>query len=352
MKTLVVRADASAQIGAGHVMRCLALAQQWQAGGGTVTLVTTGDAPALAERWRAEGMEVVPAEGMPGAAADAAFTAGVAHARGAVWVVVDGYHFDAAYVTILQAEGLCVLYVDDTSTLPHYSAEVVLNQNVYAAAELYAARSERTQLLLGTRYALLRREFWDVDTETRLFPETALQVLVTLGGGDAGNMTRWVVEQLREVKIADLDVMVVLGASNPHKDSVKEAATRSGLHIRLEQNVSDMPARMAWADVAVTGAGSTCWELALMGLPSVVLVLAENQEGIARGLAARGVVRMWEMHNEARQFGELVTRLCSDATERQRMSEAGHALVDGKGAARVVQALGMRALGMRASVDV
>src|SRR5437868_1176504 len=127
---LVVRADANAQMGMGHVMRCLALAQEWQTQGGGVTFATAAESPSFVARVRAEGMEVatlgVSSLG-PGGAAE---LIALAREREARWVVVDGYQFGSEYQRAVKAADLKLLCMDDYVQAEHYFADLILNQNL------------------------------------------------------------------------------------------------------------------------------------------------------------------------------------------------------------------------------
>jgi len=339
-QTLLVRADAGAAIGTGHVMRCLALAQAWQDAGGAASFLGAELGSALKQRIAAENARVLDLSSEPGSADDAAETAAAAHRAGARWVIVDGYHFDAEYQRAIKAAALRMLFVDDTAQAGHFCADIVLNQNVYADARAYADREPSTRLLMGTDYALLRREFVSWSRAERRIPDVAKRVLVTLGGSDLHNVTHTVLRGLAEVR-QELEVHVLVGASNPHGDKLRSAAEGPRHSFRFESNAAHVPERMAWADLAVSAAGSTCWELAFMGLPAAVIVLAANQQPIAEGLAEAGVgANLGRSTGVApRDIGAAVAELIPARARRARMSAAGRQMVDGLGARRVVEAI-------------
>jgi UDP-2,4-diacetamido-2,4,6-trideoxy-beta-L-altropyranose hydrolase len=338
---LLIRADASAQIGTGHVMRCLALAQAWQETGGYSTFAIVAMAPALEDRLKSEGMAVLHLAVEPGSSEDAAQTVSLAQQSRAAWVVVDGYHFGAAYQCALKAAGLRVLSIDDYGHARHYAADLVLNQNIYADESLYPSREPYTRLLLGTRYVLLRREFWRWRGWQREIPEIARKVLVTLGGSDPDNVTLKVIQALQQVSVEGLEAVVVAGGGNPHFETLQSAVRHSPCVIRLESNVTHMPELMAWADVAVSAGGSTCWELAFMGLPSIVLVLAGNQCPIVEGLAAASVACSLGWHDQVtlQTLLDSLNDLLHMTGIRARMSEFGKNLVDAYGCRRVAGVL-------------
>jgi UDP-2,4-diacetamido-2,4,6-trideoxy-beta-L-altropyranose hydrolase len=338
---LLVRADASVTAGTGHVMRCLALAQAWQDIGGRVVFAMAESTPAVRERLRSERVEVVEIRGIAGSPEDSAQTAQQAANNGASWVVVDGYQFKAEYQLALKRAGFRILFVDDNGHADHYFADLVLNQNAYATEDLYRSRESGTQLLLGLNYALLRREFRHWNHEGGTKQPRGGRILVTLGGSDAANLTLKVIQALEQVRPASVEGMIVAGGSSPHTRSLETAAAEAKVNLRLASNVKNMPKLMAWADIAVSAAGTTVLELAFMGVPSILLTVADNQVSNAR---------VWEKLGMAENLGNAanlptarlaaaVTALISDSERQMRMAHSARTLVDGLGADRVASRL-------------
>lgn len=338
---LILRADASARIGTGHVMRCLALAQAWTAG--PVTCASAELAPELERRLDEAGIRRARVDAPAGSPADAAALGALCRAAGAVpaALVIDGYRFDAAYQRALKAQGLRFLMFDDNGHAECYVADLVLNQNVYADETLYADRDTSTRLLLGCRYTLLRPEFLGWKDWKRTVPDRATRILVTLGGGDPDNVTLQVLEALRLVGDTELDAYVVVGPANPHRLKLEDALKAAPFSGRVSVFVRDMPTLMAWADVAVAAGGTTCWEMAFMGLPMALFIIADNQARTVNALDAHGVGRTigWYHQVSAADIADTVSGLLRDGEQRRDMSARGRALVDGQGAARVVAAL-------------
>jgi UDP-2,4-diacetamido-2,4,6-trideoxy-beta-L-altropyranose hydrolase len=348
MKRLIIRADASPQIGAGHIMRCLALAQTWQDGGGHVAFLSCCESAALRQRITGEGFELIPLQNSHPHREDLRNTLeylehSAAHAVSATaaWVVLDGYHFGATYQKALKQAGARLLCIDDYGHAAHYSADLVLNQNISANEALYPNREPYTRLLLGTHYVMLRREFRSWRGWKRTIPEVARKVLVTMGGGDPDNVTLKVVEALKVIADPQLEIQIVVGPENPNLDILESALLSAPRPMRLLKDVTDMPALMSWADIAISAGGSTCWELCKVGIPFVTIILAENQAPIAEGLAFTGVSINLGWYNSisieaiARQFSEFV---CNWA-QRTHMAHLGRSLVDGAGCKRVVDTL-------------
>ncbi len=346
---LVLRADGGPRIGLGHLMRCLALAQAWQEGGGRPLFVTAGEEAGLEARLRAEGFGVTRVPGGLDEGRDGAETAALARRAGARWVVVDGYGFRADYQRAVKAAGLSLLVLDDDGGSGHYCADIVLNQNPHGAEHLYPSRDAHTELLLGPRYALLRREFWTWVAWERPRPADPRKVLVTLGGSDPGNATLTVIRALDRLGAPGLQAVVVAGACNPNGDTLARAVGGSRHAMRLERDARNMPELMAWADLAVSAAGSTCLELAFMGLPGVLLVLAENQRPLARAMAAAGAAIDLgpEEDRSPADIAAEVDRLLAAPDTCAEMARRGRALVDASGARRVAAVLRGRRVQLR-----
>ena len=332
---LLIRADAGPANGAGHMMRCLALARHWlQAGERVVFAQTEIDAP-LAERLRQEGAELIPISAAAGSDEDALETLAHAKTMGCSWIVADGYAFDADWQQHIKVAGFCLLLLDDYGHARHYHADVILNQNAGASSELYANRDTHTRLLLGSKYALLRREFTEGRDTPREIAVNATKILVTLGGSDPANITGTVVAALAQLQ--GIESVIVVGSGNPRLESIRSAVGAHGEAMRIVVNAQNMAELLTWADVAVSAAGSTAWELACMGLPAALIVVAENQAGIAAALAREGVSLNLGPHAalDAERIASTLRDWLPDRARRKAMSVGGRRLVDGQGAKRV-----------------
>ena len=347
--TLAVFAESGVQVGTGHVMRCLALGQAWKRAGGTVAFTVREDSTGLVARIQHEGFQVdVLREGRSfGSAIEELFRSSHPAA-----VVLDGYGFDTREQTLLKHAGVPTLFLDDYGHASHYSARWVLNQNSYAKPDMYAQRDSETKLLLGPSYALLRGEFLPWISWKREIPPRASKVLVTMGGSDARNVSSRILMSLSDLTKAQddgLEVVVAIGSANPHAAAVRRVAEQSSSRIRIVQDAQDMPALMAWADMAVAAAGGTALELCFFGVPALLLVAAENQRQAAESLAQSGAAvhsGTTEEFSQAKFLGEF-RALLDSRDRRDAMSRKGRELVDGLGAERVCGALMDRELRLR-----
>ncbi len=340
LKPLVIRTDAGLHIGSGHLMRCLALAQAWKDSGGEVVFATACSNDNLLGRLYDEGFTVHKVENPYPHPQDWQTTREILEEYKGAWLVIDGYHFDSSYQRLVKESGHPLLAIDDYGHAGHYYADIVLNQNLHAESLTYSCEPY-TKLLLGTKYVLLRREFLKWRGWKRKTPEVARKVLVTMGGSDPENVTLKVINAINMVDFGPLEVAVVVGPTNPHYEAL-ERATRTSRHsIVLMRNVPDMPELMSWADVAIAAGGTTCWELAFMGLPTVLIVMAENQRLVAERMAEEGgaINLGWHRDLSSDETAKVMRDLLTDGRRRLKMSCKAQELVDGEGVERLVMHL-------------
>jgi spore coat polysaccharide biosynthesis predicted glycosyltransferase SpsG len=166
-------------------------------------------------------------------------------------------------------------------------------------------------------------------------------MLVTMGGSDPQNVTLKVLQALKNIDIDGFKAVCVVGGSNPHYGALKVFVETINLPVRIERDVKDMSQLMAWADVAITAGGTTCWELAFMGVPFVIVVLAENQRSAAEYLDNLGyaVNLGWYCDLSLSGLSEVIMDLLLDKKRRIDMSWLGQVSIDGSGAKRIVNLL-------------
>ena len=337
---LMIRADANVAIATGHAMRCLALAQAWQDTGGRAVFAMAESVPAIDARIAAEKIQTININESPGSLADATRTADLASGCNAAWIVADGYHFGSEYQHRVKNSAVKLLFLDDNGRAGNYAADFVLDSNPHANESLYAKREAYTRLLLGPGYALLRREFRACRDWKRAIPDLGRKVLVTLGGSDPDNVTLSIIEGLKTLRIEGLEAVVVVGGSNPHFRTL-ELAVGGDNRIRLAKDASNMPELMAWADVAISAAGSTCWEMCLLGVPTLLISLASHHIPIAKWLDQKSVSTDIGTRQQlsSQAIACRLESLLNDAEARERMSRRARNLVDGTGALKVTTLL-------------
>lgn len=341
---LVLRADATTEGGTGHMMRTLALAQAWIDAGGRGRWLVADAPPELLERIGAEAIVVVRIAARTGSHEDAATLRAALLDDPEAVAVVDGTQFEGPYLAGLGETGARVMLIDDTPGRPGYPVGLVLNQNAHADPADYP-EDATTRFLLGTRYVLLRREF-GVAPPPRTMPAVARHLLVTFGGADPTGMTHRTIDALRRLPAAlrrEIEVRLIVGSANADGARIGAAAADPGLGFTaiVERAVTDMPARMAWADLAITSGGSTVWELARMGCPALVVETVPVERLLVAGLGKVGLfghLGPGATLDDGR-MADAIAAKAEDRAWRTEMSAFGMRLIDGAGARRVVDAL-------------
>lgn len=364
------RADASAGTGTGHVMRSLAVAEAWRRIGGEAKLLSADLAPALAARFQAAGVETIElGKGVrAGSAEDVAATQRALATERPALLYVDGYAFTPGYIARVR-EGAgpaapVIAYLDD-HVLPGLDVNAIINPNAGVRAEDYGAAyppaPEGPQILAGAAYALLRGEFRDASPRARAFSAAPRRLLITFGGTDPARLTLPAARAalaLMKTEPTDLRVTALVPRDHADRAALEELAAPRGSSssgsLTLEHDVRDMVGLLTNVDLALTAAGSTCWELARMGVPMLVVTVAENQLVVERGVTACGAARSLGdagALTEAALTAELRRFVTAEPSALEAMSRAGMALIDGKGADRIARALHDLAIGSAASTS-
>ena len=336
---LVIRADADPTIGIGHVGRTLALSAAWRQGGGTVRYVTTAPLSAGARSWIASaGIEFEVIEAERYSDEDARQTA--ARATGAT-VVMDVFGTPRAYRTALRSQVERLVIIDDTGGPGPWSADVIVNQNHGASAALYPQHDEGSALLLGPRFALLRPEFARRRALRHRAEGRVHRIAVSLGGTDPKDAASLVLSAFAALPESGWRAILVAGAGNPRAAALKARTAALGRPVHVIRSPSSMARLLAWADLAILAGGVTVWEALSLGVPVIGIAVADNQVPAAEALSRDG---LWHFLGQVEEIGaaqvsDAIERLRADSGERRRLSAAGQALVDGRGAERVADVL-------------
>ena len=342
---LLLRCDSSGRIGFGHLLRCRSLALALRSAGVETIFLTQGlpgngavliEETGLTLRWLETRSNPVA---LP--LADARQLIELAKAEQIGCVLVDHYGADDDYLALLADAGLCVAVIDDVADRDLRTVGWVLNQNLGAEPLVYQLAPDAVRLL-GPSYALIRSEF-AVERKLliRRFSAHDRHVLVTLGGGDSAALAAHVIEALAGLDMS-LRVRCIIGGAGPIPEELRVAAQHSPHRVKLLQAVRDMALQMAWADLSINAGGSTCWELACMGVSMLVLAFSPDQVFIAKSLAAQGLATYLGLVQDDRPpvgLAEEVSSLLANPSQRSVQARAGQALVDGHGAARVAESL-------------
>ena len=370
------RADAGPRIGTGHVMRLLTLANALVADAPDTSCVfLCRHLPdALERRLLSDGHEVVrlgtpeapppaPGQGQYGGwlgtteAHDATATldALATLPEGADRVVVDHYGLGSEWERIVRAGTDVPLWALDDLTRLH-SCSGLIDTTYGREADDYSAHvPEDAVVLAGARFALLRPDFAelrDAALARRDGGAPFRDLLVSMGGMDADNATARVLDAVAayaDTGARDFGVHVMLGASAPHLEDIRSRAGKqlrdAGLSVTVHAGVEDVASLLARMDGCVGAPGSSTWERACLGLPTVNVTIADNQQTIARNLAEAGAVRDGGTLEafDAEAFAEHHLRpLVEDVSLRRTLSLNSREIVDGRGAGRVARELALR----------
>lgn len=326
---VLIRTDASARQGLGHLQRCQSLAAALEEQNWRCAFVIAGDA----EVARRRGYEARALMSTPGSDGDLEETTAAARNAACRAVIVDSYDTGAAFFSGLRAAGFATIAIDDRAAFP-FAAHLVINGGVHADTIRYESSSGDTEFLLGGAYALLRPAFRDLPP--RKVPNRAGRVLVMLGGSDIRGLTVPILRELAEG--TTLEITAVVGPLARNGPDVAAAALGWNARVDVVVSPDEVAPLMAAADLAVTAGGQTLYELAAAGVPPVVIVAAENQRPQCVRFEQLGFSRTAGDAADpdiAKHAGLLIARLTDDAEARTAAARAGRGVVDGAGASRV-----------------
>jgi UDP-2,4-diacetamido-2,4,6-trideoxy-beta-L-altropyranose hydrolase len=367
--TVVFRVDASLAMGTGHVMRCVTLADALALQGGECQFICREHPGNLIEHIRSKGFQVhvlplTDAVGVNLVAAnvpivepqlahaswlgstqekDAAECTAILSELMPDWLIVDHYALDAHWETALKAHYQKLMVIDDLADRAH-QCDLLLDQTFGRNAKDYEPwLPDACTLLCGSQYSLLRPEFAALraySLERRKIPQLE-QLLITMGGVDKDNATGQVLEALKYTELpANCRITVVMGTTAPWIAEVRQLAEQMPWLTTVKAGISDMAQLMADSDLAIGAAGATSWERCCLGLPTLMLVLADNQLKIAHSLERASAVYLLEGPQEILdRLPRLLNILVSSPAQRASMSQAASHIADGLGVATVIQHL-------------
>jgi UDP-2,4-diacetamido-2,4,6-trideoxy-beta-L-altropyranose hydrolase len=348
----VIRADASTSIGNGHVMRCLALAQALT-GSGVETLFICRPLPGdLIAYVQSQGLQVLvlptlpqtvspePESLLPHWQLDAEQCLELLQGETVQWLIVDHYGVDARWHQCMRPACQQIMVMDDLANRP-LDADALVDQNPgRQAADYQAYVPAAAPRYIGPAYALLKPEFASLRPQSlaRRAQEEGLHILVSMGGVDSHNVTDSVLQALEQASLpAHTRITVVLGLHAPWRDSVAQTALHMSYPTQLITHTEHMAELMCDADLAIGAAGTTALERCCMGLPSIQLVLADNQATAAQALAQAGAALTIPWQADLSDALHLALAEVLQPARLQHMQTAAAQLVDGLGCQRVLQ---------------
>lgn len=249
------------------------------------------------------------------------------------WLVVDHYALDVCWENAACSASTRLLVIDDLADREHL-ADILLDQNLGREEKDYLNLVPKyCQNFIGPRFSLLRAEFsqWrDASLARRRQQPSLNRLLINLGGVDKDNVTGKVLKALKECDLPKCcEISVIMGATAPWLNEVKVQASTLPWPTEVVVNVSDMARRMSESDLAIGAAGSTSWERCCLGLPTLMLVLADNQRAIAEALDRAGAAVFLDKVN-SKDISRNVSALF-DRGGGWKMSETAASLATGQG---------------------
>lgn len=354
---ILLRTDASSEIGTGHVMRCLALSNAAKQRGWECTFVLRDPEDEIVQcitsfSHRVEKLMSINSEKITYDATahgdwlpvsqtqDANETVEVICELDPDWIIVDHYALDATWLAIIAKSNAKILVIDDLGDR-ELICDVLLDQNLGASVEKYYGKLPTDcRLLLGPTFALLRSEFKDwreCSLESRL-DRNFENILVTLGGVDAENHTLQILKEISKSDYAmKCEFTVVIGGSYPHTKKLYEFLQMSKLKVSVLSNVENMAQIMSESDLCIGAAGSTSWERCCLGLPTITFTIADNQIEIAEQLSQKKVAIYSNLDNLIIGFERFFD--VSGKELQRSLSANSSEICDGLGVPRVLAEL-------------
>ena len=360
--TVAFRTDASFTIGSGHVFRCLTLADALKSKGSNCHFLCREYPGHLLDviRHRGHAATVISAgvadlsdsdHTFPNAL-DYAWETDARQSREVMeklrpdWLVVDHYGIDERWEAALRMNDCKIMVIDDLADRKHF-CHLLLDQNLGRSAEDYRPLvAKQCTVLTGPHFAIIRSEFSELRAWSLLRRQQSQQIgrlLISLGGVDVPNATCEVLQVLKACSLpAECGITVVMGLKAQWINQVRELATDMPWPTEVLVNVEDMAVRMGSSDLAIGAAGSTSWERCCMGLPTMLIVLAHNQEPGANALEAAGAAHLIGWVSDLGAKLPLVLNKLMSPGALSGMSKKASGTTDGRGTQRVLDAMGLK----------
>lgn len=352
------RTDASLQIGTGHVMRCLTLADALREQGHECRFVCRAHEGHLLDHISSRGYAL---QALPVPDENGSFESNLAHAswlgvdwltdaqetrqcladKKFGWLVVDHYALDHRWESSLRSSCKRIMAIDDLADREH-DCDFLLDQNYGSSAERYRGLvpADCTQCH-GPEYALLKLAYADRRSQLPPHDGQVRRVLVYFGGGsDAASLTSLAMQALQSQELAHLSIDIVIGAACAHQSSLEELVALRGNAI-IHRHLPHLADLMANAELAIGAGGATIWERCCLGLPSIVISVADNQRPACEALSADKLIEYLGHVDQVtpEMIPDRTLSLLKKPGLLRDMSERGMKLVDGDGISKVIQAL-------------
>jgi len=311
---VVFRVDSSIQMGIGHVMRCLTLAQVLKENGENIEFICRKHKGSLIDKIRSNGFIVHELGLLEETEVDTSLAHShwlgatqqqdandcidILKAKTLDWLIVDHYALDEQWQKRLKPYCEKLMVIDDLADRKH-QCDILLDQTFGRQQGDYSELTPKgCKLLLGSKYALLRPEFakWRTYSLERRSKLEFKKLLINMGGVDVDNVTEKILDRLELCRLSnDMNITVVMGGSAPYLESVKSKSIMLPYKTEVKVDVGNMAELMANADISIGASGATTWERCCLGLPTIQLITAYNQEFIASKLNKINAIKLVEI---------------------------------------------------------
>lgn len=333
---VVFRVDASIEIGSGHLMRSMTLAEQLRGNGADVVFACRDLPGGMFELLSAKGYQSAKLplgeEGIDQQQFDATATITmidqlVPHCVD--WLVVDHYGFDFRWERIVRPYVHRLMVIDDLANRQH-DCDLLLDQNYYRNLE-HRYRDllpKQCVKLLGPSYVLLRPEFYELAKRSRARDGTVRRILVSFGGSDPANQTLKVVEAIYKLSRQTIEVDVVVGMNNPNQNAIRALCAELP-NVVFHCQVSNMAELINSADIGIGAGGASMWERCYLGLPTITVVLADNQLDTTEDLAKLGAIEYLGRGDVliAEDYARAIVKLIDHPKYTKRIGDAARRVV-------------------------
>lgn len=359
---IAIRADASLEIGTGHIMRCLTLADKISMGRHNIIFICRHHNGNINELIESRGHKVVRLPVSTDSSTirkndyqswlganpkeDAIATINVIKKElgHCDWMIIDHYGINYIWEQYLRPFATKIMVIDDFAHNSH-DCDLLLNQNIQQNRNLYNGLvTNNCQFLIGPKYALLRPEFKNVRQKSGEHSGKIKNVFVFFGGSDPDNATGLVLDAMNMyLKENKLNIDVVVGKSNPNIRSITEQCLKNNM-INLHIQVNHIEEFMVRADFAFGASGSTTWERCCLSLPSAIITMADNQKEIARNIDNIGAALLLGDLKDVTvlQILSCIENFTHNPLRVKKMAAIAHDIVDGLGTNRVIHEMGIQ----------
>ncbi len=335
---VMFRADSSSIIGTGHIMRCLTLADSLKEKGVEISFISIKEKGNLIQLIEEKGYKVYK---LPIKSDEKKTLDILKNQKSTIdWLIIDHYNIDTFWETKFNKFVKKIMVIDDLANRKH-NCELLLDQNYYLKKNRYKGLiSNKCKQLIGPDFALIKKEF--LKLRKKLEPRTGKvkQILVFMGGADFTNETSKILKAIKLLNNPGIKFNIVIGPANQYYNKLKKEIAKISNAVCF-YNINNMAELMFNADLCIGACGSTTWERLIMGIPSIVIIIADNQKENAESLDKKECIINLGFYNKVtiKNVFTKIEYLINNPNIIKRMSKKAQKIVDGKGTGRVTNIL-------------